>query len=151
MKKHEAQFQTRLNSWLRNVYKKTCAFETKDTLGNTILFSRLEEHQKQWLLVAKHGTAVYKIPDAGFTNPFDGIVLAGVDAFVIVHFGNDREFYLIDIDVWCSQETKSLSRARAEEIASVVSYKLCTNCGKKMGMHKMKFCSDECQRKSPLE
>lgn len=131
MKKREANFQTNtLNSWLRNVYKKNCVFETKYSVNDRISFKVLAEHQRDWLLTAKHGIALYKIPDAGFTNPFDGFLLTETDAFVIVKFKVSPDFFLIDIDDWIylSTQHRTLGVDLARQWAKVTSYKICPEC-----------------------
>jgi len=146
MHKREAEFQTYFNSWLRNVHKETGLYELKVAVTDKLLMSRLEEHQKDWLLAVKHGTAVHKMPDAGFTNPADCWCMTEQPAYVVVKYYGKEDFFLIDIDDWCKETTKSLKYERARKIASVISYKICQTCGKHIPMYKQKYCSDKCQR-----
>lgn len=120
--KHEANFNTYFNHWLKNVYKKTGAFELKQTKTQSIAFNSVVSHQVQALKNAKNGILVYKIPDVGYQNPFDCFSLAGVDAFVVIKYPNF--FCLIDINDWIQEEKiserKSLLSIRAKEIATLV-------------------------------
>ena len=75
----------------------TCAIEIKQTRTDTLYANSIQPHQRDALLAAKHGVLRYKIPDMGRRNPFDGIILAGVPAFVVVAYG-DNTIVAIDID-----------------------------------------------------
>lgn len=120
--KHEANFNTIFNHWLKEIYKKTGAFELKQTKTDSIPFSSIVEHQKAALYNSKNSVLVYKIPDAGFQNPYDCFCMSGVDAFVVIKYPNF--FCLIDIDVWIEEEKKSerrsLTSSRAKEIATLL-------------------------------
>ena len=117
--KREANFQTTFNHWLKNVYKHTGAFELKQT-STALPFSAVVPHQVEALLNAKHGVLVYKIPDAGYQNPFDAFCLASVPAYVVIKY--PKSFELISIDVWeqekKSSHRKSLTYGRAREIST---------------------------------
>ena len=125
----ERDFQTLFTKWARNRYQGTAAFELKLARGNSLPFSALEEHQKNALLGARHAQIGFKIPDTGYTNPFDFFTLSRVDAFVVVQFSNPtarthpKDFYLIDIDAWCKEEEtserKSLTIEKAKEIGTL--------------------------------
>lgn len=125
MKKTEAQFQTRFNSWLRNVYKKTGAYELKQTPDDSIAYSRLEEHQENWLLAVANGTAVYKIDDSSMGyKPFDCFCFNKCPAFVVVLYRKSNVFYLIPINTWVfyrdeKTKRKSLTESEAKEIATL--------------------------------
>lgn len=99
----EAKFQTIFNKWARNVSDETFAAELKIARGPTLYWSQVQEHQETALWVAKHKRLSYKIADVGLAKkPFDSFVLVSVPAYIVVHFperGN-REFFMIDIDVW---------------------------------------------------
>lgn len=117
--KREAKFNSWFNKWVKNVYKKTAAFELKQTQTNSLPFSALAEHQKQALYAVKHSTFVHKIIDAGFQNPFDSFSLSEVPAFIVVKY---PDFWcMIDIDVWIHEEEnserKSITSERAKTIA----------------------------------
>lgn len=120
--KHEANFNTYFNHWLKSVHKKTGAFELKQTKGNSIAFNKVVPHQVKALENAKNGVLVYKIPDVGFQNPFDCFCLVKVPAYVVIKF---KDFFcLIDIDDWTNEvkrsKRKSLTSTRAKEIAVIV-------------------------------
>lgn len=120
----EKDFQIKFNHWIKEKYFKTACFELKQTKGDSLPFNVLKDHQLYALYNAKHSNLVYKIPDAGFQNPFDCFSLAGVDAFVVVKY--PEFFCLIDIDMWITTRdvsvgiTKSLSSFIAREIAHLI-------------------------------
>lgn len=124
MKKLEQAFNTTFNHWLKEVYKKTGAYELKHTHGKDSLpFSAVKDHQIAALIAAKHGTFVYKISDIGMVQvPFDCFSLAGVPAYVVIQY--PEFFCLIDIDEFnieaSASERKSLTSDRARQIASIV-------------------------------
>ena len=107
---------------LKYRYGSTCAIEIKICKTGSLPFSRLEEHQKNALLLTKHGCVVHKIPDAGYQNPFDAFMLCHEPAFVVIMFWErgKKEFFVIDIDVWVAEESsskrKSLTEDRARDI-----------------------------------
>lgn len=121
----EKDFQTRFGKWLRYVYKKTGAYELKLTKTDSIAFNRLEEHQKQALLSAKHSCQYFKIPDMQFgCLPYDCYMLCNQPAYVVIMYyvRGQKKFYMLDIDVWVTEEEtskrKSLTLSRCQEIAS---------------------------------
>lgn len=119
MQKKEAPKTTKWQRWYKQNVGKTCAFEPKDSRGKPIPFKSVVRHQRNWLMAVKTGCAIYKIPDAGFFNPFDGFCLAGEPAWVVLFY--DNNFYMIDIEVFLHEEkiskTKSIVENRAKEIA----------------------------------
>lgn len=120
--KREANFNTTFNHWLKNVYKKTGAFELKQTKTNSIAFNSVVPHQEKALFNTKNNILVYKIPDMGFQNPFDCFSLFRVDAFVVIKYPD--YFCLIDINDWIQEikisDRKSLTSNRAKEIATII-------------------------------
>jgi penicillin-binding protein-related factor A (putative recombinase) len=118
----ERDFQTTFNHYLKAVYKKTGAFELKQTKSQSIAFNSVVPHQVQALLHAKNSVLVYKIPDMGYQNPFDVFCLTNVDAFVVIKYPDF--FCLIDINDWVQEvkisTRKSLTADRAKEIATIV-------------------------------
>jgi len=119
----EKDFQTHFNKWCKHYVQYTSAFELKVSKGKSLPFNALQEHQKNALLIAKHGVLVWKIPDAGYQNPFDSFVMRGVGAYVVIAFRDQKKvFYLIDIDDWCNEEKiskrKSITEERAEELST---------------------------------
>lgn len=120
--KREAKFNTTFNHWLKNVYKKSGAFELKQTLVDSIPFSAIEPHQLQALLAVRFGTFVFKIPDAGYQNPFDCFCMTEMPAYVVVKYPSF--FCLIGVRYWESEskqsKRRSLTSKRAQEISTVV-------------------------------
>lgn len=122
MRKKEAAFQTKFNHWVRTQFKKTAAFELKQC-DTSLPFSRVEEHQINALLTARHRTLVYKIPDDTRSyKPFDCFALSGVESFVVVLYTDTHNFYGIPIDLFLkARDTmvrKSLRESDAKAIAS---------------------------------
>lgn len=120
--KHEAKFNTTFNHWLKNVYRKTGAFELKQTKTDSLPFSAVVEHQRQALQNVRHGAFVFKIPDAGFQNPFDVFCMSEEPAYVVIKY--PKFFCMIPIDIFILEESrnprKSLISSRAKEISTVV-------------------------------
>jgi hypothetical protein len=116
---NERQFSTKFLHWLR-VHKVLGAFELKLTKGISLPFNALQEHQKQALLLAKHGFLAHKIADDSLSSkPFDTFGISG-PAYVVVQFYKPREkgFYIIDIDEWVDAEKNHDKKSITEEIAS---------------------------------
>lgn len=122
--KREANFNSYFNKWVKNVYRKTAAFELKQTQTDSLPFSALQEHQAQALLQARWETFVFKIPDAGYQNPFDCFSLSGVPAYVVVFYADGKFFCLIDIETFMLEDKRSkrrsLTASRAKDIATLV-------------------------------
>lgn len=117
----EKDFQTDFNKWCKIIYHRTGAFELKLSDTGSLGFALFVKHQRENLYHAKHNSIVFKIPDAGYQNPFDSFQLAGVPAFLVVMFrGKQDHFYMIDIDVILHEikisDRKSLTEERAAEI-----------------------------------
>lgn len=122
MIKREQKLTTLFLKWASVNFRHTFAFEVKQTQDKSIPFSSLAPHQKRALMIAKHGFFKWKIPDAGYQNPFDGFCLYKTEAYVVVFFGSN--FYIIDIDIWIHEQAiskrRSLTSKRAIEIAQKV-------------------------------
>lgn len=122
MHKREQIFQSYFSKWLKNVHKASGAFELKVATGNRLPFSAVQPHQILALENVRHGTFVFKIPDAGYQNPFDCFSFTRSPAWVVIKY--ERFFCLIAIDVFnnerFSSKSKSLSSERAREIASII-------------------------------
>ena len=120
----ERNFQTEFNKWLKAIHYKTGAFELKVSDGSSLPFDHVQDHQETALYAAKHGNFVYKIPDLGNQNPFDCLMLVHVPSWVVVMYHHkdfgQREFYMIDIDMWMEEkritDRKSLTEERAGQI-----------------------------------
>ena len=117
--KREAKFNTTFNHWLKLVYKKTGAFELKQTKTDSLPFSDVKPHQIEALQAVRHQTFVYKIPDLGLQNPFDCYCMTEQPAYVVIRY--PKGFVLIPIDTFVleSQRSKrrSLTWQRAQDIA----------------------------------
>lgn len=120
--KREAAFNSLFNKWVKNVYRRTACFELKQTTTDSLPFSALQEHQAQALLCARWETFVFKIPDAGYQNPFDCFSLCGVPAYVVIKYPGF--FCLIDIETFQLEagrsKRRSLTSSRAKDIAVLV-------------------------------
>lgn len=118
----EKDFQIKFNRWAAHHLKENAVFELKLEKGKSLAFNRLEEHQRNALFLSKHEKIIFKIPDAGYQNPFDSFMMAEVNAYVVVMFyqRGQKKFYMIPIDEWIAEEQvggrKSLTEERAAEI-----------------------------------
>lgn len=119
--KREAKFNTVFCHWLKNVYKRTGAFELKQTQTDSLPFSDVVEHQIQALEAVRHATLVYKIPDVGYQNPFDVFSLAEEPAYVVIKYPKGVAIIPIDIFVMESKRSKrrSLIWERAKELSTI--------------------------------
>ncbi len=120
--KREAKFNTQFNHWLKSVYKRTGAFELKQTTTDSLPFSDVQEHQISALQAVRHGTFVYKIPDLGLQNPYDVYCMTEQPAYVVVKY--PKFFCLIAIDTFILEKERSVRRSltsvRARDIATIV-------------------------------
>lgn len=120
--KREANFQSTFGKWAKQVYRKTAAFELKQTQTNSLPFNSLQNHQAQALLHARWETLFYKIPDVGYQNPFDCFTLSGVPAYVVIKYPDF--FCLIDIETFLLEQKrskrKSLTSERAKELSTTI-------------------------------
>lgn len=117
----ERSFQTTFNHWLKEKYKRTGAFELKQTKTDSLPFSAVVEHQIWALLAVRHQTLVYKIPDTGFQNPFDCFCMTEQLAYVVIKY--PKGVAIIPIDVWCLESSRSkrrsLTYSRAMELSTI--------------------------------
>lgn len=116
----EKDFQLKFNLWLKHRHYKTGAFELKMAKGRSIPFVAVKEHQENALYAAKHGNFTYKIPDDSIgQKPFDCFMLVMVPAFVVIMFyrRGQKEFFMIDIDIWLREKQDSVRRSLTEERA----------------------------------
>lgn len=124
MKKHEQKFQTEFNTWLKNVYKRTGAYELKHTRGKPCLpFSEVQDHQIRALQVVNRGVLAYKIPDDSMSyKPFDCVSLAGEPAHIVIRYPDF--FCLIPVETFVLENNRSkrrsLTASRAKDIAVLV-------------------------------
>lgn len=127
----EKDFQTKFNKWVKFAWTTTAAFELKVSSTSSLPFNHVQPHQEAALVAAKHAKCIFKIPDAGWQNPFDSFILTNAGAFIVVMYHSKlrgrKEFVMIDIDVWMkerkSSERKSLTEERAKSIGQVFHLK----------------------------
>jgi len=126
----EKDFQVTFNKWAKSLYRRTAAFELKISKTGSLPFKSVVEHQENALYLAKHHSVMFKIPDAGYQNPFDAFMLAEVPAWVVIMFNTERSknrstFIMIDIDMWMREkkhcDRKSITEERAREIGRINS------------------------------
>lgn len=120
--KYEASFNTEFNHWLKNVWKKTGAFELKYTKTDSLPFRSVQPHQLAALIAVRKQTFVFKIPDAGWQNPFDCFCLRKEPAYVVIKY---PEFFCLihtSIFAWEKDHSKrkSLTSERARQIAEII-------------------------------
>lgn len=127
MKKREADFGILFRHWLRANPQHTCAYEIKQSGGGSLPFTALEQHQEDYLVAIREGGKGVLIRVQGGGGEPDYVYLRGCRACVVVWYGREREFHVIDIGAWVLEKRKStrksLTCARAREI-SAVSVKL---------------------------
>jgi penicillin-binding protein-related factor A (putative recombinase) len=121
MQKIEAKCQTKFNHWVKNVFKKTAAFELKQTQTDSIPFSDVKPHQVDALMAVREGVFVWKIPDSGFQNPYDSFCMVNEQAYVVIFF--KKSFEMIPITGFVLErersKRKSLTYERAKEISTI--------------------------------
>lgn len=124
----EASRTTLFLKYSKLFLNQTFAFEAKICKEKSLPFNAVQDHQITSLYQAKHSLWNFKIPDAGFQNPFDGLQLKMVPSFVVVFWyqhHNDKRFTMIDIDDFCREkeisERKSLTYERSCEIGKCLS------------------------------
>lgn len=124
---NEATRTTLFLKYAKHFLNKTFAFEAKICKEKSLPFSEVKDHQIANLYQAKHSLWNFKIPDAGFQNPFDGLQLYRTDAFVIVfwyQFRNDKRFTIIDIDDFLAEKEKEGRKSLTYERASIIGKSL---------------------------
>ena len=124
----EKNLQTRITRYVKNRWQHgSAAIELKICHEKSLPFNAVKEHQIAGLLVAKHGTLAYKIPDTGYDQkPFDMVVLNNSSAYVLIMFYQRgcNICYLIDVDKYVHErdnsKRKSLTEERCTEIAEKI-------------------------------
>lgn len=120
----ESDFQRDAGRYFRHKLDRSALIEYKVSDTDSINFSRLEPHQFAALKAAKHNRLYHKISDGTLDQkPADSFLLAKTDAWIVIMFRakerGQKEFFLIDIDVWgveMNKERKSLTEEKAKEI-----------------------------------
>lgn len=113
MIKNEAKLTTQFLKWCKVYMPATFVFEAKYSKDDAIPYDSVKEHQEHALLVCKHDHLLYKIPDSGFQNPFDGLSLKGIPAFIVLFFKTD--VFMIDIDDWMTMKQNDNRRSITKE------------------------------------
>lgn len=116
--KREAKFNTTFNHWLKNVYKRTGVFELKQC-DTSLPFSSVVSHQIAALEAVRHSTLVFKIPDAGYQNPFDCFCMTEQPAYVVIKY--TKGVCIIPIDVFVLESERSKRRSLTWERACTLS------------------------------
>lgn len=123
--RREAEFQNLFRHWLKanaGLFD-SCAFELKQTTGDSIPFDALAEHQDAALDAVQQVETglLYKIPDdSRGIKPFDFVYLRDADAWVVIRF--PKFFVVIDRDDFeyarKHSDRKSLTGDQAREIST---------------------------------
>lgn len=123
MATNEATRTTLFLKYAKHFLNNTFAFEAKICKEKSLPFNAVKDHQISNLYQAKHSLWNYKIPDAGYQNPFDGIQLHQVPSWVVIFWyqkRDDKRFTMIDIDAFCEEKRistrESLTYERSCEI-----------------------------------
>lgn len=116
----EKDFQRGFGRWAKSNLSGSSAFELKLARGPSLPFADVQPHQIEGLLNAKHGKFHMKLPDCGFQNPFDSILIDALGkAFVVIRYGSGA-FYGVDVDAFVAEHAastrKSLTEVRAKEL-----------------------------------
>lgn len=64
----------------------TGLYEIKVAKGNTLYKGQLKEHQWRALTLAHTHAIYFKIPDVGYQNPADAVILKKTEAYLVVYF-----------------------------------------------------------------
>ena len=121
MKKREAEWTTtKFRKWIKKNPLISAPIEIKLTTKDSIPFSAVAEHQLDALLACKSDKGfLWKIPDFGFTNPFDCLYYRNSPAFIVIKY--PKGHFVIDVETFVLEKErskrKSLTYARAKEIA----------------------------------
>lgn len=116
----ESKFGILFRHWLRANPQYTCAYELKQTKGNSIAFGELKDHQQAYLEAVRGDKGVL-VRVQGTGGEPDYIYLRNCRACVVVKY--PHSFEIIDIGTWVLEKRKStrksLTSARAREISAV--------------------------------
>lgn len=109
------------NKWSKYHLNESAAFELKVSPSTSLSFKAVQPHQEAALLASKHTKCIFKIPDAGWQNPFDSFMLAGAGAYIVIMFSSKtrgkKDFVMIDIDAWMKEKESSKRKSLTEERA----------------------------------
>lgn len=124
--KREAKFTTRFKKWLSAnseliKFPPAAAIEVKITNGKSIPFSAVKQHQVDALLSVEDGEFSYKLPDAGWQNPFDMLYMRRCSGYVVLAFEHVLpkkvvHFYIIPIHVFIDMQEDTFSKSVNEDM-----------------------------------
>ena len=117
--KREADFNSTFRSWLKANPMPSAAFELKQTTTDSLPFSSVKDHQLWALLAVKNNQLLFKIPDAGYQNPFDFFYFNQAKAYVVIKYPDF--FCVIDIDDWIKENASSVRRSLTSERAKAIA------------------------------
>lgn len=115
----ERQLTAKVLKWARENIPHSCAIEVKLARQKSLPFAALAEHQEHALTLVTGDGMAFKIPDCGFTNPFDGFVLKNEMAYVAVIF--HPHTYFIPIWRWVEERDTSKRKSLTEERAAILT------------------------------
>ena len=104
----EASRTTLFLKYAKLFLNKSFVFEAKICKEPSLPFSAVMDYH------AKHGTWNFKIPDAGFQNPFDGVQFHKTESYVIIFWyqkRDDKRFTMIDVDDFMKEKESSVRRS----------------------------------------
>ena len=123
----EKDFQTDFGRWIHHgdALLASSGFELKVTPHGSIPFSDVREHQLDALMAAKKSRMFWKIPDDSLAaKPFDCFLLVASSAWIVVMFRcrarGQKEFFLIDVEVWTNERKRARRKSMTEERARQV-------------------------------
>lgn len=125
MIKREQAFTTKFNKWLRYNWSITGPIEVKVSKTGRINIHQFAPHQLSALKACSESKLVWKIPDAGWSNPFDIVIYANCIAFVCLVFNieTSKKFYMINAKTFVKffkGDIVSMTEVEAFEIAHTV-------------------------------
>lgn len=125
MKKREADFGRLFRHWLKANPLVNAAFELKQTTGNSLPFSDVQQHQIEALQAVRENGAgfLYKIPDDSMgVKPFDYAYFNNALSYIVIKYPDhfcliEPDDFILERDVLSNR--KSLTSARAKAIAVI--------------------------------
>lgn len=117
----ERNFSQLFGRWAKANMPHSAAFELK-VCKTALPWNAVKPHQVDGLVHAAEGRLYLKIPDCGYSAPFDSFMLVGVPAYVVVRFGSG-EFYMIHILDFIYAREHSKRKSLTEEEAQYLDKK----------------------------
>lgn len=121
MNKNEARCQVIFSHYARRI-NQSAAYELKYAGDKPLRKSDVKEHQVDFLLSTKHGTAYHKISDAGAVSalPVDCFTLHKANAYVVIFY--PTLFTMIDIDTFQRITFSDITEEYAKDVADTVVF-----------------------------